>query len=182
MQLLLLRSGFVYFCAFVGIAAWWVNGFIFSTYEVAQGVNLIYWPHGLRVVLTLLFERYAVIGLIGGSFFVAQLTWPGDPIMHFGAPFVSGSSAYLAQRYILGKSDHAQSRLVGLTPSNLIALGTLSALINAAGHNLLRIGSGTPDPHADIFASMLAGDLLGALLFLYALKASLWISDRRTSK
>jgi hypothetical protein len=51
MQLLLLRSGFVCFCAFVGIAAWWVNGFIFSTYEVAQGVNLIYWPHGLRVVL-----------------------------------------------------------------------------------------------------------------------------------
>jgi len=49
-------------------------------------------------------------------------------------------------------------------------------------HTLLRIGSGTPDPHADIFASMLAGDLLGALLFLYALKAILWISDRRTSK
>ena len=143
---MLLRSGFVCFYAFVGIAAWWINGYIFSTYEVAQGVNLIYWPHGLRVVLTLLFERYAVIGLIGGSFFVAQLTWPGDPIMHFGAPFVSGSSAYLAQRYILGKSDHAQSRLVGLTPSNLIALGTLSALINAAGHNLLRIGSGTRTP------------------------------------
>ncbi|NCX89317.1 MAG: hypothetical protein EBX02_09475, partial [Betaproteobacteria bacterium] len=76
-----------------------------------------------------LFERYAVIGLIGGSFFVAQLTWPGDPIMCFGTPFVSGSSAYFAQRYILGKSDHAQSRLVGLTPANLIALGTLSALI-----------------------------------------------------
>ena len=141
MQLLLLRSGFVCFYAFVGIAAWWINGYIFSTYEVAQGVNLIYWPHGLRVVLTLLFELY-----------------------------------------ILGKSDHAQSRLVGLTPANLIALGTLLALINAAGHTLLRIGSGTPAPHADIFASMLAGDLLGALLFLYALKAILWISDRRTSK
>jgi len=106
----------------------------------------------------------------------------GDPIMHFGAPFVSGSSAFLAQRYILGKSDHAQSRLVGLTPANLIALGTLSALINAAGHTLLRIGSGTQGPHADIFASMLAGDLLGALLFLYALKAILWISDRKSAR
>ena len=182
MQLLVLQSSFVCFCALMGIAAWWINGYIIANYEVAQGVNLIYWPHGLRVVLTLLFERYAVIGLIGGSFFVAQLTWPGDPIMHFGAPFVSGSSAYLAQRYILGKSDHAQSRLVGLTPSNLIALGTLSALINAIGHTLLRIGSGTPDPHADIFASMLAGDLLGALLFLYALKASLWLSDRQSRR
>ncbi|NCV33900.1 MAG: hypothetical protein EBW05_13500 [Betaproteobacteria bacterium] len=60
----------------MGIAAWWINGHVFANYEVAQGVNLIYWPHGLRVVLTLLFERYAVIGLIGGSFFVAQLTWP----------------------------------------------------------------------------------------------------------
>jgi len=182
MQLLLLRSSFVCFCAFVGIAAWWVNGFIFSTYEVAQGVNLIYWPHGLRVVLTLLFERYAVIGLIGGSFFVAQLTWPGDPIMQFGASMVSGSSAYVAQRSILRASKTTPSRLVGLTPANIVALGTQSALINAAGHTLLRIGSGTPDPHADIFASMLAGDLLGALLFLYALKAILWILDRRSSK
>ena len=182
MQLLLLRLAFVCCSALVGIAAWWINGYVFANYEVAQGVNLIYWPHGLRVVLTLLFERYAVIGLIGGSFFVAQLTWPSDPIMYFGAPFVSGSSAYFAQRYILGKSDHAQSRLTGLTPANLIALGTLSALINAAGHTLLLIGSSTQGPHADIFASMLAGDLLGALLFLYALKAILWISDRKSAR
>jgi len=182
MQLLVLRSSFVCFCALMGIAAWWINGYIFSTYEVAQGVNLIYWPHGLRVVLTLLFERYAVIGLIGGSFFVAQLTWPDDPVMQFGAPLVSGSSAYVAQRSILRASKTTSSRLVGLTPANLIALGTLSALINAAGHTLLRIGSGIQSPHADIFASMLAGDLLGALLFLYALKAILWISDRQSRR
>jgi hypothetical protein len=49
-------------------------------------------------------------------------------------------------------------------------------------HTLLRIGSGTPDPHADIFESMLAGDLLGALLFLNALKAILWISDRQSRR
>jgi hypothetical protein len=29
---------------------------------------------------------------------------------------------------------------------------------------------------------MLAGDLLGALLFLYALKAILWISDRKSAR
>jgi hypothetical protein len=102
--------------------------------------------------------------------------------MQFGASMVSGSSAYVAQRSILRASKTTPSRLVGLTPANIVALVTQSALINAAGHTLLRIGSGTADPHADIFASMLAGDLLGALLFLYALKAILWILDRRSSK
>jgi hypothetical protein len=166
----------------MGIAAWWINGYIIANYEVAQGVNLIYWPHGLRVVLTLLLERYAALGLVWGSVFVAQLTWPDDPVMQFGASMVSGSSAYVAQRSILRASKTTPSRLVGLTPANIVALGTQSALINAAGHTLLCIGSGTADPHADIFASMLAGDLLGALLFLYALKAILWILDRRSSK
>ena len=42
--------------------------------------------------------------------------------------------------------------------------------------------TGCQGPLADIFASMLAGDLLGALLFLYALKAILWISDRKSAR
>jgi len=42
MQLLVLQSSFVCFCALMGIAAWWINGYIIANYEVAQGVNLIY--------------------------------------------------------------------------------------------------------------------------------------------
>ena len=158
MQLLVLRSSFVCFCALMGIAAWWINGYIFSTYEVAQGVNLIYWPHGLRVVLTLLLERYAALGLVWGSVFVAQLTWPDDPVMQLGASMVSGSSAYVAQRSILRASKTTPSRLVGLTPANIVALGTQSALINAAGHTLLCIGSTVQDSNNFIFVAILHSD------------------------
>ena len=131
----------------MGIAAWWINGYIIANYEVAQGVNLIYWPHGLRFVLTLLLERYAALGLVWGSVFVAQLTWPDDPVMQLGASMVSGSSAYVAQRSILR-----------LTPANIVALGTQSALINAAGHTLLCIGSTVQDSNNFIFVAILQSD------------------------
>ena len=83
MQLMLLRAGFVVFCAFVGIVAWWINGLIFDRFEVTEGVNLVYWPHGLRVVLTLMFERYAAIGLTLGAYAISWRIWPEDDLIRW---------------------------------------------------------------------------------------------------
>jgi hypothetical protein len=170
MQLIILRLGFVVLCAALGIAAWWLNGFVFERFEVVEGVNLIYWPHGLRVVLTILFERYAAIGLSLGAYAVASIIWPDNWLMKCFAPLISGCSAYLAMRLLLPKSADMSGRLRGLTPSVLIAIGTVSALLNAGGHTLLRIFSGIEGDHGQEFAAMLLGDLLGALALLYLLK------------
>jgi hypothetical protein len=71
---------------------------------------------------------------------------------------------------LLPKSADMSGRLRGLTPSVLIAIGTVSALLNAGGHTLLRIFSGIEGDHGQEFAAMLLGDLLGALALLYLLK------------
>ena len=82
-------------------------------------------------------------------------------------------------RMLLPESGDIKSRLKGLTPSALIAIGTVSALINSGGHTALRILSGVEGDHAQEFASMLLGDLLGALLLLYLLKFSIREFERK---
>lgn len=173
MPLIVLRSGFVCFCALAGIAAWWVNGFFFERFEVIEGVNLIYWPHGLRVVLTILFERYAAIGLSLGAYVVVAMIWPEHLLMRWLAPVTGGCSAYIAMRMLLPRGGDMSSRIRGLTPSVLIAIATVSALLNAGGHTMLRIASGIEGNHGQEFAAMLLGDLLGALALLYLFKFSI---------
>ena len=179
MQLMVLRSGFVLICSVAGVAAWWMNGYLFDRFEVTQGVNLVYWPHGLRVVLTILFERYAAIGLTLGAYAVSGMIWPDDVLLRWFAPLVGGCAAYLAMRLLLNVPTDMASRLRGLSPSMLISIGTVSALINAGGHTLLRILAGIEGDHGQEFAAMLLGDLLGALVLLYLLKFSISVFERR---
>ncbi|MBU6382426.1 MAG: hypothetical protein EBZ03_06010 [Betaproteobacteria bacterium] len=177
-QLFFLRSGYVLFCAFAGILAWWLNGLLFERFQVIDGVNLIYWPHGLRVVLTILFERYAAIGLTLGAYGIAGFIWPEEALMRWIAPAVGGCSAYAAMRLLLPENKSISSRLKGLSPSVLIAIGTVSALINAGGHTMLRIVSAVEGDHGQEFAAMLLGDLLGALALLYLLKLTIGRFER----
>jgi hypothetical protein len=176
MMVYLLRLGFVIFCALAAVAAWWLNGYLFRHYEMTEGVNLIYWPHGLRVVLTLLFERYAVLGLGIGAYSVVSSIWPDNWIMRWFAPMIGASAAYLAMRMLLPSQGGLPSRIKGLTPAMLIAIGTVSALINSGGHTALRIVSGIEGHHSGEFMSMFVGDLLGALLILYVLKLFLLLA------
>jgi hypothetical protein len=55
----------------------------------------------------------------------------------------------------------------------LISIATVSALLNAGGHTILRIASGIEGHHGQEFAAMLLGDLLGALALLYLFKFSI---------
>lgn len=177
MTVYLLRLGFVVICALAAVGAWWLNGYLFKHYEVTEGVNLIYWPHGLRVVLTLLFERYAVLGLAIGAYSVVSTIWPDDWVMRSFAPIVGASAAYLAMRMLLSSQGGLPSRIKGLTPAVLIAIGTVSALINSGGHTALRIVSGIEGHHSEEFMAMFVGDLLGALLLLYVFKLLLVMAN-----
>jgi len=82
----------------------------------------------------------------------------------------------LAMRMLLPSQGGLPSRIKGLTPAMLIAIGTVSALINSGGHTALRIVSGIEGHHSGEFMSMFVGDLLGALLLLYVLKLFLLLA------
>jgi hypothetical protein len=164
--------------AILGLGSWWINGWIFQNLEVSSGINLIYWPHGIRVLTVLLFGLPGALGLTLAGFLVAPSIYPGQIWLTALAPFVSGLAPYAARRLILLERTSESPHLERLNPKTLISLVTLSALFNAGGHTLLRITSGFGENHPAEFCAMLAGDLLGALTLLFGLKLLLLAWDK----
>ena len=164
--------------AVLGAGSWWLNGLLFQGLEVSSGINLIYWPHGIRVLMVLLFGLPGALGLTFAGFLVAPSIYPGQMWLTALAPFVSGMGPYVARRVILLERISESPNLERLSPKTLISLVTLSALFNAGGHTLLRVASGFGDNHPAEFCAMLAGDLLGALTLLFGLRLLLLAWDK----
>lgn len=164
--------------AVLGIGSWWINGLIFQNLEVSSGINLVYWPHGIRVLTVLLFGLPGALGLTLAGFMVSPSIYTDQIWMMTFAPFVSGLAPYAARRVILLERTGESSHLELLSPKTLISLVTLSALLNSGGHILLRIASDFGDNHPAEFCAMLAGDLLGALTLLFGLRLLLLAWDK----
>jgi len=164
--------------AVLGIGSWWINGLIFQNLEVSSGINLVYWPHGIRVLTVLLFGLPGALGLTLAGFMVSPSIYTDQIWMMTFAPFVSGLAPYAARRVILLERTGESSHLELLSPKTLISLVTLSALLNSGGHILLRIASDFGDNHPAEFCAMLAGDLLGALTLLFGFRLLLLAWDK----
>ena len=173
-----IHLGYALIAAVLGLGSWWINGLIFENLEVSSGINLIYWPHGIRVLTVLLFGLPGALGLTLSSFIVSPSIYPGQMWMTVLAPFVSGLAPYAARRLVLLERISETPHLERLSPKTLISLVTLSALFNAGGHTLLRVASGFGENHPAEFCAMLAGDLLGALTLLFGLKLLLLAVDK----
>jgi hypothetical protein len=169
---------YVVIAAVLGIGSWWINGWVFQNLEVSSGINLVYWPHGIRVLTVLLFGLPGALGLTLSGFLVSPSIYADQIWMTTLAPFVSGLAPYAARRVILLERTKESPHLEYLSPKTLISLVTLSALFNAGGHTLLRIASDFGENHPAEFCAMLAGDLLGALTLLFGLKLVLLAWDK----
>jgi len=169
---------YVVIAAVLGTGSWWINGLIFQNLEVSSGINLVYWPHGIRVLTVLLFGLPGALGLTLAGFMVSPSIYTDQIWMTIFAPFVSGLAPYAARRVILLERTGESSHLELLSPKTLISLVTLSALLNSGGHILLRIASDFGDNHPAEFCAMLAGDLLGALTLLFGLRLLLLAWDK----
>jgi hypothetical protein len=177
-QLHLIRLGYVIIAGMLGLASWWVNGFVFQHIEVSSGINLVYWPHGVRVLVVLLFGFSGAIGLTVSAFWVAPVVYSDEPTLSVLTPLVGGMAPYVARRIVLVETTHASAYLGHLRPETLISIVTLSALFNASGHILLRFSVNYGGNYPAEFCAMLAGDILGALSLLYAIKLSLVAFER----
>jgi len=201
---LMFRAALVTVAALTWLLCWEANHFLFGILEFAPGINLIFFPHGMRVLLTLLLGFWGATGIAIASALSSRTLWGEDPLTAFGLPLLSGYAGWLA--YILvnvgdrrspGETSPAEQpspqgggMLLGpakISSSMLIALICLSAIINSGGHIAIHaIVSGpypenSQDPKGNLaqsFAAMLCGDLFGGLILLYTLRWVILATNR----
>ncbi len=146
------------------------------------GANWVYLPHGLRIVLVLLFGVAGAIGFTAGAA-VLGLTILALPTLSVSVDLmlaaVPAVAAWLAVRWTVKDCPgwHIElpqvTRLQALDGRRLLLLAMVSAVLNAAGHAFIW-GIWAPEiaPAQERFVAMWIGDFLGALLLLYILRGA----------
>jgi len=158
-------------CGFIALYDW-----LFGWTQWVPGVNLVYLPHGLRMILVILFAESGAVGICLGTALMGFDLLRANPALGLSHSFVAGASVWLAARLLIKRSDLAGetpqtgSDLAAIDGRNLIALAFASSALNASGHVLAWLLFESEAKQLEVrFATMFTGDLLGAVILLYAL-------------
>jgi hypothetical protein len=189
------RTGLFFLFVAISAAAWclFVPLFVllFSWTEYVSGMNWLYLPHGLRMMLVLLF---GVPGALGFSLGAQALRWAeldgitANPLLNSPLAIVPAIAAYGAALLTLrawpgkGLLPRIGKGIPAIDGRRLILLAFVSAILNSAGHAAVRMTFGNEKiPIEDDFLIMLVGDFFGALVLLYTLKRVVVFFENRKS-
>ncbi|MEK6346063.1 MAG: hypothetical protein V4764_01190 [Burkholderia sp.] len=157
----------------VFVLSLWINEVVFTHSEYVRGVNWIYLPSGVRLLATLLLGADGAIGLLIASWLVDFLYFfPNDPIRSIAGGILSTVAPYAVYR-IARERYGLNASLTNLTPRRLLALALAFSIANPVLINIWLALNGNTTHLAERFFAMVAGDLLGAVIVLYAVKALL---------
>ena len=160
------------------VALFLLNDYLFSSLDFSAGVTWVFLPNGVRLVAVLLFGKWGALGLVLGSlmlaFHDARLT---DPVTVGVAACISGLSPLLAREIYLGMTN-LDVDLKALTAMGLVRLALVFSALNAALQQSWYAWRGVSDNALVSGLVMFSGDLLGAMLVLYAGKVVLSLDAR----
>jgi hypothetical protein len=143
---------------------------LFHSATFSTGVNWIFLPAGLRLLLVLLFGLYGAIGVSIASVLIGWVDYfPEDHITALFSGLISGFSPFLARFIILNKTRLSDS-LNNLGPKSLLICICIFAVISPIFHQILFYANGyTANFGASLFV-MILGDLIGSLILVYLTK------------
>lgn len=167
------------------VALLWVllfalNHWIFAVTEVSSFISWIFLPAALRMLAVMACDWAGAIGLFAGALVTNQT----DPTGGFGdglvLAFLSATGPLLAF-WFCTKLLNLSTDLSGLTAKQLLVFATTGALLNAVPHNIYFYLSERTSSPIEGLVPMLAGDLVGTLIMLYAASLALRFVPRRAS-
>jgi len=148
-------------------------------------INIVYFPHGLRIILVILFAAACALGIIIGSMIGGLDLIRVDPELGLAHSVVAGAAVWLAARIVIKPSHKLRllpqtaGGIAAIDGRSLVLLAFVSSVLNSLGHVL---GWMLFEPEAKQlevrFATMFTGDLLGAVILLYALRALILFIER----
>ena len=172
-----------YFIAFALISALVWCGFVWlyqQTFDWSQwvpGVNIIYFPHGLRMILVILFNSAGALGVVLGTAIMGADLIRANPALGLTQSAVAGVAVWLAARLVLKATSEPSllpqtaGGIAALNGRSLVTLAFASAVFNASGHCVAwYLFDAEAKQFETRFAIMFTGDLLGAVFLLYALR------------
>jgi hypothetical protein len=108
-----------------------------------------------------------------------------NPVLGLAHSLVAGIAVWLAARFVIKPSPKSSllpqtaGGIAAINGRNLVVLAFVSSVLNSSGHVLAWLLFDTEVKQLAVrFATMFTGDLLGAVILLYALKALILFIER----
>jgi hypothetical protein len=153
-------SAVAYFFAFK------LNFMLFDSLEFSQGVNWIFLPSGLRMLLVLVLLNSGAIGIALASCFINYMTGSSDQhVFNIVTAIISGLAPLLARQICI---DYFQlgTNLNNLTSKSLFYLSVMFALVSAVLHQVWYFWNKASESFISGVCVMAVGDWLGTVLVL----------------
>lgn len=167
--------------AFLFVAFFRLNDVMFGALEHSEGVNWIFLPAGFRILLVLGMGLPACWGIFLGNLYLdLDHLQHGHETLTVMTAVVSGFTPWLVMKGM--KRWHLMNvGLQNLNHQQLLNFTLLYAIANAVSHQLLWLFNTDHQHHflVEIWP-MFIGDLIGALIMLYAFKGSLGMLKPRS--
>ena len=164
----------------------WTYHQLFAWSEWAPGINLVYLPHGLRMILVIVFAEAGAVGIVLGTALIGTELVLTNPALGMAHSLVAGFSVWLAARFVIKPSPQSSLRpqtaggIAAIDGRSLILLAFVSSALNGLGHVLGWLVFDAEAKQLEVrFVTMFTGDLLGAVILLYALRALILFIERK---
>ena len=148
-----------------------LNGWLFSFFEYSDGISWVFLPAGFRIILVLVLGLPGAVGLVLGSWFIDLAIFNNETaVLAFMNGVVGGFTPWLVMKY-LQQRQWLSPQLEALTASKLLNITLIFSAASAFAHQLVWWLLDRPSFNiwVDIWP-MFLGNVLGALLMLYAFK------------
>lgn len=135
------------------------------------GVNWVYLPAGLRLLLVLLLGMCGAVGISLSSAVIAIVVYaPNDPLTGLVAGAISGF-APLTVQFTLQRYAGLNGDLRNLKSNHLLQLTFLYAMVTSFAHQMWFVVRGMTEHFWSSVWPMFVGDLIGTFIVLYAVQA-----------
>ncbi|QWD85449.1 hypothetical protein AOC19_00735 [Polynucleobacter asymbioticus] len=164
----LMVSAIAYFSLF------YINDWLTTHLAYGLGVNWIYLPAGLRLLLTLIFGLSGAVGIAMASFLICFFgQFPPELITCIGIGLISGFAPYMARVLVVSNINIAPD-LSNLSLQKLVICTLIYAALSAGFHQWWFAIRGLDEAGTlNHFLVMWIGDVLGTVLLIGLIKAGL---------
>lgn len=143
-----------------------LNFFLFDWLEFSNGVNWVFLPSGLRLLIILVLHTYGAVGIMVGSTYINYTLGTSDEhVFNIVTGVISGGAPLIA-RVISEGLLKLETNLTGLTSNGLLQLSILFAAISATTHQIWYFWIGRTQNFVASTFAMAMGDWLGTVLIL----------------
>ena len=168
-------------CAVAYYVVFDFNKFIFNEYVFSFGVNWVFIPSGLQLVLVLTAVESAAVGIVLASWVIGYTDYfLGSLIFTFITGVITGVSP-LISRKISFDFLHIEEDLRNLTFKGIAQMSVIFAFISATLHQLWFFYNAVSEKFLHSTVVMAIGNLLGTVVVLCLIKVTSGTFKRNAS-